>query len=230
MFTRGPGPGVTGGGHLGLECFGQQAAHHLPGLHDRGKQRRRQSFLQCPAQCLLACRARHFFVHDLAANVHQVAVLHTAGAGAFAVAASQAPVQVHLRGARGLGAFQHLLDEVDAAARPVQLVAQQLVGGAGGGAKAAVHALAQDGFGFLAVGAGCVFGGELGLHGACLEITVKVGRVLQQRSRALLGASGLWGLHRARTGWRRPAGGRCGAAAATAAACSGQPTKGAATR
>ena len=33
----------------------------------------------------------------------------------------------------------------------------------------------QDGFGFLAVGAGCVFGGELGLHGACLEITVKIG-------------------------------------------------------
>ena len=50
-------------------------------------------------------------------------------------------------------AFEHLLDQVDAAARAVELVAQQLVGRAGGGAEAAVHALAQDRLGLAAVGA-----------------------------------------------------------------------------
>jgi len=48
---------------------------------------------------------------------------------------------VHLGGARRLLAFDHLLDEVNAAARAIELVAQQLIRRAGGGAEAAVHAL-----------------------------------------------------------------------------------------
>ena len=40
--------------------------------------------------------------------------------------------------------LEHLLHQVDAAARAVALVAEQHVGGAGGGAEAAVHAAAQD--------------------------------------------------------------------------------------
>jgi hypothetical protein len=57
-----------------------------------------------------------------------------------------------------------LLDEVDAAAWAVELVAQQLVGWASGCAKTAVHAFAQNGFGLLAIGCVLVFGGEIGLH------------------------------------------------------------------
>ncbi len=121
-----------------------------------------------PALQALAHGARDLFIHHFAANVHQVAVLHAAGAGGFAVAAGQAAVQVLLRGAGGLLPFQHLLDEVDAAARAVQLIAQRLVGGAGGGAKAAVHAFAQNGFGLLASRGAKVFGGEIGLHGVSL--------------------------------------------------------------
>ena len=48
--------------------------------------------------------------------------------------------------------YAHLLDQVDAAARPVEFVAEQLVGRAGRGAKAAMHALAQDRVGLAAVG------------------------------------------------------------------------------
>jgi hypothetical protein len=67
--------------------------------------------------------------------------------------------------ARGRLAFEHLLDQVDAPARAVELVAEQLVGRAGGGAEAAVHALAQDGLGLAAVGAlPWNSGDELGLH------------------------------------------------------------------
>jgi hypothetical protein len=43
-------------------------------------------------------------------------------------------------------------------------IAQQLVGGTRGRAKTAVHAFAQNGFGFLAIGGVLVFGGEIGLH------------------------------------------------------------------
>jgi hypothetical protein len=55
--------------------------------------------------------------------------------------------------------FEYLLDEVDTPAWSVKLVAQQLVGRASGGAKTAVHAFAQNRFGFLAIGCVLVFGG-----------------------------------------------------------------------
>src|SRR6218665_3430768 len=94
-----------------------------------------------------------------------MAVLHAPGAGAVALAASQETVQEHLGFAAPGPSIQHLLDQVDAPSRAVERIAEQLVGGAGGAAKAAVHALAQYGFGFQAVGTVAVFGGEAGLHG-----------------------------------------------------------------
>jgi hypothetical protein len=72
---------------------------------------------------------------------------------------------VQLRLARRLGAFQHLLDQVDAPARAIELVAQQLVGRAGGGAEAAVHAGAQDRFGLVAFARALDEIGQIGLHG-----------------------------------------------------------------
>jgi hypothetical protein len=66
--------------------------------------------------------------------------------------------------ARGRLTFEHLLDEVNAPARAVELVAQQLVGRAGGSAKTAVHALTQNSFGSQAVGRALEFGCEMGLH------------------------------------------------------------------
>ena len=92
-------------------------------------------------------------------------VLHTAGASGFAVAASQAAVQVLLRGTRWCCAFQHLLDQVDTATRSVQLIAQRLVGRAGSGAEATVHTFAQNGFGLLPFRRITVNRRELSLHG-----------------------------------------------------------------
>ena len=72
-----------------------------------------------------------------------------------------------------LAAFQHLLDEIDAPARAVELVAQQLVGRTGRGAESAVHARAQDRVGLVAVGRVADEVGERGLHeGAGLEIRI----------------------------------------------------------
>ena len=55
------------------------------------------------------------------------------------------------RVARDRRAFEHLLDEVDAPARAVELVAQQLVSRTGGVAHAAMHTGAQDGVGLDAL-------------------------------------------------------------------------------
>lgn len=66
--------------------------------------------------------------------------------------------------ARHCIAFEHFLDEINASARPVQFIAQQLIGGARGGAETAMHAGAQNALGLLAV-RGIFYGiSELGLH------------------------------------------------------------------
>jgi hypothetical protein len=49
-----------------------------------------------------------------------------------------------------LVAFQDLLDQVDAAARSVELITEQLVGRTGRGAESAMHACTQDRFRLLA--------------------------------------------------------------------------------
>ena len=89
---------------------------------------------------------------------------HARRAGGFAVAAGQAAVEVQLRLARRRRAFEHLLDQVDAAARAVEFVAEELVGRAGGGAEAAMHALAQDALRRRRRRACCWRFGEGGLH------------------------------------------------------------------
>ncbi|MNJ29185.1 hypothetical protein D3C77_237450 [compost metagenome] len=110
-------------------------------------------------------RARHGSVDDGAAYIQQIVVLHPRRAGGFAIAAAQAAVQVQL----GLGgdfiALQHLLDQVNAPARAVELVANQLVRRARGIAEAAMHTAAQDAFGFLGTRQLPGLFTQMGLHG-----------------------------------------------------------------
>jgi hypothetical protein len=60
--------------------------------------------------------------------------------------------------------FQHLLDQVNASARTVELVSEELVRRTRGRAKAAVHAVAQDRFCFATFGRVLDEWGEMGLH------------------------------------------------------------------
>ena len=60
--------------------------------------------------------------------------------------------------------LKQILDEIDAAARAVALVAVRDIGRAGRGAEAAMHARAQNAFEFADVRIGERLGGELGLH------------------------------------------------------------------
>ena len=83
---------------------------------------------------------------DMAAGmVDQMHVVHVGRAGRHAGEAGEAAVDVldDLRARRPV-VLEHVLDQVDAAARAVELVAEQDVGRAGRGAEAAVHAAAQD--------------------------------------------------------------------------------------
>jgi hypothetical protein len=60
--------------------------------------------------------------------------------------------------------LQHVLDQIDAPARRIELIAQQHIGRTGRGAEAAVHAGAQDFFGFRDLRIGELRQGEGGLH------------------------------------------------------------------
>ena len=94
------------------------------------------------------------FLDHLPADIEQVAVFDARRASRFAGAAGQAAVEVAARLFGDRLTFENLLDQVDAPARPVQLVAEQLVGRTGRGAETAMHTGAQDFFGLLA-GRGC---------------------------------------------------------------------------
>ena len=84
----------------------------------------------------------------------------------LATAAREAAIEVQLRLRRDLAALEHLLDQVDAAARTVEFVAQQLIRRARRRAEPAVHAGAQDRVGLAAVGRVADEIGERGLHGS----------------------------------------------------------------
>ncbi len=145
--------------HLGLQRGRHQRPRELPQAQRRREQRRSQALLEQPARAALGRRARHARIDHMAADVDQPTVLDPARAGRLAVAAGQAAVEVQLRAARDRRAFEHLLDQVDAPARPVELVAEQLVGRAGRGAEAAVHAFAQDGLGLATLAGVLELGG-----------------------------------------------------------------------
>lgn len=137
----------------------------LTEAHGRREQRAvRHEAREQPAHHPLTERTRDFFLGDLAADLDQPAVLHAGRAGRFAVAAGEAAIQVDLGAARDRRAFHHLLDQIDAPARAIEFVAEYLVGRAGRRAETAMHAIAQNGVGLVAIGRVANEVREVGLH------------------------------------------------------------------
>ena len=66
---------------------------------------------------------------------------------------------------RRLAAFQHVLDQINPAPGTVQFIAQQHIGGAGGGAKAAMDAFAQNAVSLGHGGIGELIGLKVRAHG-----------------------------------------------------------------
>jgi hypothetical protein len=118
--------------------------------HRWAKYGRGKPFFQKPAHGALRWRTRNALLDDPAADVDQTAIVDTGRAGGFTVSASQTSIEVLLRLAGWGVPFQHLLDQVNASARAIELVAQQLVRGAGCQAKTAVHAFAKNLLGLCA--------------------------------------------------------------------------------
>jgi hypothetical protein len=100
-----------------------------------------------------------------ATDVEQVVIVDAGRAGGFAVAARQAAIQMQLclRGWRR--ALEHLLDQVDAPARAVEFVAEQLIGRARRVTETAMHTGAQDFFRLGGAGQLSRLFAEGGLHG-----------------------------------------------------------------
>ena len=105
-------------------------------------------------------------VFDIGTGViDQVHVVNARRAGGHAGKARQAAVDVF----DGFGVWralvlQHVLDQVDAATGAIKLIAKDLIGRAGRGAKPAMHAGAQDFVGPFGGGIGQLLWRESGLH------------------------------------------------------------------
>jgi hypothetical protein len=98
-------------------------------------------------------------------TVRSTTVLDTARTGGLAIEARQAAIQVLLRAAGDFAALEHLLDQINAATRTVEFIAQQLVRRASGIAEAAMHAFADDGLCLLALRRTLEFRAQMRLHG-----------------------------------------------------------------
>ena len=99
----------------------------------------------------------------LPALIDQMHVIDAGRAGRHASEAGETAVDMlhHLGRGRAV-VLEHLLYEVDAAARPIELVAEQHIGRTGRVAKAAMHASAQNLVGFREIRVG-----ELGEREIC---------------------------------------------------------------
>jgi len=117
-----------------------------------------------PTDGLVGRGPRHPLLHQLSPDFNQVAILNAARAGRLAIEARQATIQVQLRAASDLSTFEYLLDQIDAPARTVEFIAEQLVGRAGGVAETAMHAFAQNCSRFFALGRIAELWTEMRLH------------------------------------------------------------------
>jgi hypothetical protein len=97
--------------------------------------------------------------------IHQMHVMHARGARGHASEAGEAAVDMQCDlGVGRLIVLQHVLDEIDASPRRIQLIAQQHIGGAGRRAEPAMHAGAENFVGFRDIRVGELGEGEGGLH------------------------------------------------------------------
>jgi hypothetical protein len=105
----------------------------------------REHLRQQRAHVALRRGPRHRALDELTTDVEQTSVFDTRGAGGLTRAAGQAAIEVVARRHADRTALDELLDEIDAPARTVELVARDLVGRARRETEAAVHAAAEQG-------------------------------------------------------------------------------------
>ena len=201
----------AGGGTLAFSTPGSSGRTIWPSLQRRREQRRGQAFLQRQRSSALAAAGARTRSSTMRRPI-STRLPYCTPDGQVVSQLRQVRQRSRCSCVARVGAcaLEHLLDQVDAAARAVELVAEQLVGRAGRGAEAAVHALAQDGLGLDAVGGAGEFGGE-----------VRSASGRDRRSEAGVEAAGVEDAVRDR---RRASAARGSRAAAAAAARTRRPT------
>src|SRR3984893_15395 len=97
--------------------------------------------------------------------INQVHVVHAGGTGGHAGKTGKEAIDVpNDFGSRRPAALKHVLDQVDAPARGIELIPKQHVGRTGCRTEAAVNAGAQDSVRFRGIGIGELGEGKRGLH------------------------------------------------------------------
>src|SRR5918993_993111 len=120
-------------------------------------------------------RSPHVGRLDVASRmIDEVHVVDARRAGRHAREAGQAAVDMlHDLRSRGLSALQHVLDEVDAPARAVELVAEQQIGRAGRGTESAVDTGPENLLRTRHGGVLQLLGGEVRLHVGPLSFSAR---------------------------------------------------------
>ena len=132
------------GGQFCSDLFRQKRSQHQSYLRQRTEDRRTRHYLaQSFAQYSLRQWAFHFLLDNITPDIQQIVIAHTRRTGGFTITASEAAIEMLLCFKRDFVAFQHLFNQIDAPARPVQFIAQKLIGWAGCGTKSAVNTGAQ---------------------------------------------------------------------------------------
>jgi hypothetical protein len=155
---------------LALGQPGERVAEHAPGYAgaqegEAEPARIGQNGGQDRAQQPLGGRAAIGLLDMRTGMIDEMHVVHARRAGRHAGEAGEAAVDVPNLGlGGGATGFEHVLDEVDAPARAVALVAVEQVGRAGRGTEAAMHAAPDDLFGGLDGRIGELGRGEMGAH------------------------------------------------------------------
>ncbi len=106
----------------------------------------------------------HFLFNNTPTNIHQPPVADARWTNRLAGATSKAPVKMQLRLFRHRRAFHYLFHQVNAPARTIQFIAQQLVCRANGKTEPAMDTAPQYGVCFLSFGSILNEIGETGLH------------------------------------------------------------------
>ncbi len=148
MARRRPALGRPRRGNPGGKRARQQRAREPAGRQRDGEPGpARQALAQQPAAGALERRTFDRALGDAMSDVEQPPEADPRRTGGLATAAAKAAIEMQPGRRSHRFAFEHLLDQVDASARPVELVAEELIRRAGRRAEAAMHAGAQYRFG-----------------------------------------------------------------------------------
>ena len=167
--------------HLG-EHVAERLGEPADAQHEAEAVGVRQHAAQEPARRALLGGAVAALLDAHAGEIDQMHIVDVARAGGHAAEAGEAAVEVMNRRRRDVAALEHLLHEVDAAARAVALVAGQHIGRTGRRAQPAMDAAAQDLVGARDIRVAKLESVEIGLHGLSLHIPVHAARVRECRA------------------------------------------------